>query len=183
MRRSAKPPRRRSAAKARARGTRAPTYDDLLEIVNLIQSASQFSEFRLCSGDIEVEVRRSKTASAPAPPALPGDPVGGEMTLEPAPAALRVPHSHSDAEALPAGTMLVRAPMVGTFYRAPEPGAPPFVTPGARVSPDTILCIIEVMKLMNSIQAGCSGVVTHVLVENGEPVEYGQPLVAIRPNT
>jgi len=76
---------------------------------------------------------------------------------------------------------VVRAPMVGTFYRAPAPGAAPFVEPGARVEPDTIVCIIEVMKLMNSIPAGVSGVVTQVLAENAQPVEYGQPLLAIDP--
>jgi len=70
--------------------------------------------------------------------------------------------------------------MVGTFYRSPEPGAPPFVEPGSRVEPATIVCIIEVMKLMNSVAAGVSGVVTHVFVENAQMVEHGQPLVAIR---
>ena len=110
------------------------------------------------------------------------DPVGGEVSLEPAPAALRVPHAHAETAELPAGLVLVRAPMVGTFYRSPEPGAPPFVEPGTRVEADTTVCIIEVMKLMNSIPAGCTGVVTHVLVESAEPVEYGQPLLAIDPN-
>jgi acetyl-CoA carboxylase biotin carboxyl carrier protein len=132
-----------------------------------------------------VEIRRADGAPMPAarPPAArpPGDPVGGEVTFEPAPAALRVPHGHPDAEKLPPGTALVRAPMVGTFYRAPAPGAPPFVEPGSRVSPDSIVCIIEVMKLLNSISAGVAGVVTHVLVDNAEPVEYGQPLIAIEP--
>jgi acetyl-CoA carboxylase biotin carboxyl carrier protein len=71
--------------------------------------------------------------------------------------------------------------MVGTFYRAPEPGAKPFVEVGTRVKADSIVCIIEVMKLMNSIAAGVDGVVTHVLVENAALVEPGQPLVAIRP--
>jgi acetyl-CoA carboxylase biotin carboxyl carrier protein len=71
--------------------------------------------------------------------------------------------------------------MVGTFYRSPEPGAPPFVEPGSRVEADTILCIIEVMKLMNSVTAGVAGVVAHVFVENAQMVEYGQPLIAIRP--
>ena len=69
--------------------------------------------------------------------------------------------------------------MVGTFYRAPEPGAPPFVDTGHSVSADTIVCIIEVMKLMNSIPAGGSGVVTQILVGDGEPVEYGQVLMVI----
>jgi len=164
---------------------RAPTYADLVEIVELLRSASQFSEFRLRSGEIEVEFRRANgNAIAPRPAGSdrPGDPVGGELSLEPTPAALRVPHAHVGAEELAPELKLVRAPTVGTFYRAPEPGAPPFVEPGSRVAADTTVCIIEVMKLLTSIPAGCAGVVTHVLVGNAEPVEHGQPLIAIDPN-
>ena len=145
--------------KMKGRRARDLTYDDLLQIVHLIQSSSRFSEFRLRAGEIEVEIRRANGAPAPAASALDRRP--GE---------------------LPAGTVAVRAPMVGTFYRAPEPGAAPFVEPGQRVAADTTVCIIEVMKLMNSIPAGCAGVVTHVLVKDAEPVEYGQPLIAIRPD-
>jgi acetyl-CoA carboxylase biotin carboxyl carrier protein len=176
-------PSRKRAAKAPRAAERAPTYQDLVQIVNLIRSASQFSEFRLRSGGIEIEMRRVNGAAPPrpAPQEHRSDPVGGEVSLEPAPAALRVPHAHAEADKLPPGLVLVRSPMVGTLYRAPEPGAPPFVEPGSRVEPDTTLCIIEVMKLMNSIAAGCAGVVTHVLVNNAEPVEYGQPLIAIDP--
>jgi acetyl-CoA carboxylase biotin carboxyl carrier protein len=178
-------PKRRRAARTRAAAARVPTYEDLVQIVELVRSASQFSEFRLRSGDIEVEMRRTNGAAGPAlPPAAArpaGEPVGGEVTLEPERAALHVPHAHADAAQLPPGLELVRAPMVGTFYRAPEPGAPPFVEPGTRVEADTIVGIIEVMKLMNSIPAGCAGVVTNVLVGNAEPVEYGQPLIAIDP--
>jgi acetyl-CoA carboxylase biotin carboxyl carrier protein len=76
---------------------------------------------------------------------------------------------------------LVKSPMVGTFYRAPEPGAPPFIDIGHEVTADTIVCIIEVMKLMNSIPAGASGVVTQIPVADGEPVEYGQVLMTIEP--
>jgi acetyl-CoA carboxylase biotin carboxyl carrier protein len=174
---------RRRAPRTRAAAGRTPTYADLVEIVELVRSASRFSEFRLRSGDIEVELRRVNGAAGPAPaaPPRPSEPVGGEVTLEPERAALHVPHAHADAAELPPGLELVRAPMVGTFYRAPEPGAPPFVEPGARVAPETVVGIIEVMKLMTSIAAGCAGVVTHVLVGNAEPVEFGQPLVAIDP--
>ena len=70
--------------------------------------------------------------------------------------------------------------MVGTFYRSPEPGAPPFVEPGTRVEPATIVCIIEVMKLMNSVAAGASGVVTQVFADNAQMVEHGQALIAIK---
>ena len=165
--RPASSPRRRAAKTPRA-AERAPSYQDLVQIVNLIRSASQFSEFRLRSGEIEIEVKRvnGATALGPAAPERRSDPVGGEVSLEPEPAALRVPHAHTEAGKLPPGLALVRAPMVGTLYRAPEPGAPPFVAPGTRVEADTTVCIIEVMKLMNSIPAGCAGVVTHVLVEN-----------------
>jgi acetyl-CoA carboxylase biotin carboxyl carrier protein len=71
--------------------------------------------------------------------------------------------------------------MVGTFYRASEPGAGPFVEVGASVAPDTPVCIIEVMKLMNSIVAQCRGTVAEILVGDGEAVEYGQPLIVITP--
>ncbi|MFZ5509542.1 MAG: acetyl-CoA carboxylase biotin carboxyl carrier protein, partial [Pseudomonadota bacterium] len=94
----------------------------------------------------------------------------------PAPAPAR------PAPVVPEGMVVVEAPMVGTFYRAPEPGAKPFVEVGQRVAPDTVVCIIEVMKLMNSIAARHAGVVAQILVNDGDPVEFGQPLVVIDPN-
>jgi acetyl-CoA carboxylase biotin carboxyl carrier protein len=183
------PTRRRSAKPAPARPARAPagertpraaalTYPDLLAIVRLIESGSRFSEFRLRSGDIEVEVHRGngqfpaeRRESGPASnDASAAAPAGG-----PAKKGAR-PHAQ-----VPAGAHVIRSPMVGTFYRSPEPGAKPFVEVGSRVERDTIVCIIEVMKLMNSVPAGVSGVVTHVLADNAHMVEYGQPLIAIEP--
>ncbi|MBI1942115.1 MAG: acetyl-CoA carboxylase biotin carboxyl carrier protein [Betaproteobacteria bacterium] len=177
------PASRRRPARAPRAAARAPTSRDLVQIVELVRSAAQFSEFRLRSGGIEVEMKRMNGAPAAraAAPERRSDPVGGEVSLEPASAALRVPHARAATDDLPAGLALVRAPMVGTFYCAPEPGAPPFVEPGTRVEADTTVCVIEVMKLMNSIPAGCAGVVRRVLVDNAEPVEYGQPLIAIEP--
>ena len=166
---------RRRAANVPAESPRAPTYDDLLAIVRLIESGSRFSEFRLRSGDIEVEIRRANGAAASAvPPAAAAANAAATAAVKPARAEPLDP---------PPGTRVVRSPMVGTFYSASEPGAPPFVEPGSRVAPDTLVCIIEVMKLMNSVTAGISGVVTHVFVENAQMVEYGQPLIAIRPET
>ena len=75
----------------------------------------------------------------------------------------------------------IEAPMLGTFYRAPAPGAPPFVDVGSTVEPDTIVCIIEVMKMMNSVHAGVAGTIAEVCVENGEPVEYGARLFRVEP--
>ena len=182
MKKARTPPRRKSTASAPAGSARPPvrghapaaadlTYADILAIVRLIESGSRFSEFRLKSGGIEVEIRRANGVAIAdaAPPAA----TAAAPAAEPAPAI--------SGMTLPANAHVIRAPMVGTFYRAPEPGAPPFVEVGARVEPDTIVAIIEVMKLMNSVTAGVKGVVTHVLAENAQMVEYGQALVAIRP--
>jgi acetyl-CoA carboxylase biotin carboxyl carrier protein len=76
--------------------------------------------------------------------------------------------------------VLIKAPMVGTFYAAPKPGQPDFVTVGAKVKPDTVMCIVEVMKLMNTLEAGVEGTVTSILVSNEQAVQYGQPLMIIK---
>ena len=171
-------PSRKSTPKAKARPGRAPTYDDLLAIARLVESGSRFSEFRLRSGDIEIEVKRANGAVVPVEAATqPGAPAPATSS----PIAAAAAGSRTKIPDFPAGTRVITSPMVGTFYRAPEPGAAPFVEEGARVKPDTVVCIIEVMKLMNSVTAGVAGVVTHVLVENAHMVEFGQPLVAIRP--
>jgi acetyl-CoA carboxylase biotin carboxyl carrier protein len=161
------------ATAAPAPGPRAPTYDDLLAIARLVEAGSRFTEFRLRSGDIEVEVKRSAPA-APASPAAASAAAPAAAPSATAPTAAALPD-------LPAGTVLVRSPMAGTAYRASAPSAPPFVEPGDRVEPDTIVCIVEVMKLMNSVTADVAGVVTHVLFANAQSVEPGQALVAIRP--
>ena len=79
--------------------------------------------------------------------------------------------------------MAVAAPMLGTFYRTPSPGEKPFVEQGDKVSPDDTVCLVEVMKLFNSVKAGMAGTVEQILVENGTLVEYGQPLILIRKET
>ena len=143
------------------------TYEDVLRIVELVKS-TRFSEFRLKVGGIEVHLRRKNGAAADGP-ALPGAAI--------APAA-----REAGERAFPPGAVLVRAPMVGTFYRAPAPQAAAFVEVGAHVEPGATLCIIEVMKLMNSIAAEGRGVVAEILVENGARVEYGQVLMVIGPD-
>lgn len=144
------------------------TYEDLLQIVELLKSSPQFSEFHLKAGDMEVNLRRRTNAHAATVP--------GESQEPPRPARQDAPTG------FPEGTAVVRSPMVGTFYRAPGPGAPPFVEVGQRVEPETTVCIIEVMKLMSSIPAGAKGVVREILVGDAEPVEYGQPLIVILPD-
>jgi acetyl-CoA carboxylase biotin carboxyl carrier protein len=98
----------------------------------------------------------------------------------PAPAPHHAPAAASAAD-WPAESVVVRAPMMGTFYRSPAPGAPPFVSIGQAVEAGTTVCIIEVMKLMNSIPAGVSGVVTHVLAEDTQSVEADAALVVVDP--
>jgi len=149
---------------------RTLTYDDLVQLVELIKSASHFSEFRLKSGDIEVSLKRRVEGRAPAAAAT--------SSSVPAVAA---PAPSRETRELPAGLHAVRAPMVGTFYRAPAPDAPPFVEPGQAVEADSIVGIVEVMKLMNSIEAGVPGVVREILVANASGVEYGEALVLIEP--
>lgn len=153
------------------------SYEDVLRIVELVKS-TQFSEFRLKVGEIEVHLRRpSGTAACDVLPsaAAPAHAAGSAY-------AAPAPGSPAAGRELAPGTVGVRSPMVGTFYRASSPGAAPFVEVGQRVAPDTTVCIIEVMKLMNTISAGVAGVVTEVLVANGASVEYDQILVAIRPD-
>jgi acetyl-CoA carboxylase biotin carboxyl carrier protein len=164
------------------------TYDDLLRIVELIKSSEQFSEFRLKIGEIEIELRRRQGAGASrivapaeaAPVAMLSTSPSAESK-----ASDLIPAHDLTARVAPIWapeSIVIRAPMVGTFYRAPEPGAPPFVKIGQVVEPDTIVCIIELMKLMNSIRAGARGVVAQVLADDGATVETSAPLFVLDPD-
>ena len=153
------------------------TYDDLLRIVELIKATEHFSEFRLKVGDIEVELRHRKSAtSKPA-----SCPVTKEV-IEPPVAGSAERVTPTAPPTWPDGSVVIRSPMVGTFYRAPAPGAPPFVDVDQAVKPDTVVGIIEVMKLMNSITAGVRGTVAQILVGDATQVEAGQPIIVIKPN-
>lgn len=157
------------------------SYEDLLCILQLVESSSQFSEFHLEYGDIQIGLR--KHSAGPSVSIQPA--AASARSIEPAPRADPAPLAalrQTAAPAMPEGAVIVKSPMVGTFYSAPEPGAKPFVEVGQRVAPDTVVCIIEVMKLMNSIAAGNAAVVTQILVNDGEAVEFGQPLIVIEPN-
>jgi acetyl-CoA carboxylase biotin carboxyl carrier protein len=153
------------------------TYDDLLRIVELIKSTEHFSEFRLKVGDIELELRHRKSG-APTP-------VSSAVTAgasAPSAATLVGRVLPAAPAEWPEGSVVIRSPMVGTFYRASAPGAPPFVEVGRAVKPDTILGIIEVMKLMNSINADVHGTVAQILVGDAALVEAGQALIVIQPS-
>ncbi len=163
------------------------SYQEITQIVELLRFSSQFSEFRLKNGDLEIEVRRG-TPDAQVQPvrALPVQPAAKPEPAADTPAA-PPPAAQEPATATPGkrsyaeNAVLVKAPMVGTFYAAPEPGAAPFVQRGQAVRAGDSLCIIEVMKLMNTIQAECDGVVADIVVKDGMAVEYGQLLMVVEP--
>ena len=134
------------------------------------------SELTLETGEYKLTLRRglgAAPAAAPVPYAA--------VPPAPAPAPVEQPAAQQAPEPAPSERLVdVVAPIVGTFYAAPSPDAPPFVRVGERVKPGTVLCIIEAMKLMNEIKAEVSGTVEKIYVENAQPVEYGQPLFGIR---
>ncbi|MCJ7839015.1 MAG: acetyl-CoA carboxylase biotin carboxyl carrier protein [Burkholderiales bacterium] len=140
----------------------------LKKLIDLVQE-SGISELEVTEGEEKVKIVKSGAMgiayAAPAPVQTAAAP------LAPAPVAVAAP------EEVPGH--LVKSPMVGTFYRCPSPGAKPFVEVGDTVKSGDTICIIEAMKLLNEIECDKDGVVKAILVENGQPVEYGEPLVAI----
>jgi acetyl-CoA carboxylase biotin carboxyl carrier protein len=135
--------------------------DDVREILRLIDE-SELDEIRIETDGLSLHVLRGDKAP-PSEPAPPADVPSGDG------------HEHAD------DASTIASPMLGTFYRAPAPGAPPFVEVGTRVEPDTIVCIIEVMKMMNSIPAGVAGTIVEIHAENAQLVEYAQPLFRVEP--
>ena len=142
----------------------------LKKLIDLVQE-SGIGELEITEGEERVRISRAGTGTpvvmaAPAPMAM--------MS----PGAAAAPAAAPEAPPAPAGHTL-KSPMVGTFYRSPSPGAPSFVEVGQVVSKGQTLCIIEAMKLLNEIESDAAGTIKAILVENGQPVEYGQPLFVI----
>ncbi len=164
---------------------------NLKEIKELVEFliAKDIAEFELERGDVKVRIRRGNEAGAShdthfipvaaAPPPAMTYPAAAPAAA-PVPAAPAVP-APAPREAVEEGLHEIKSPIVGTFYEAPSPGAPPFVKPGDEVTVGQVLCIIEAMKLMNEIEADVAGQIVKRLVANGQPVEYGQGLFLIRP--
>jgi acetyl-CoA carboxylase biotin carboxyl carrier protein len=149
------------------------TDDDVREILRIIDE-SQLDELRIEMEGFQLHVRRggAPAAAAEAPPARPPEPAPEAREAEPAPPA---------PAASPNGAATIEAPMLGTFYRASAPGEQPFVDVGSTVGEDTVVCLIEVMKMMNSIKAGMAGTVVEVCADNAQLVEYGEPLFRVDP--
>ncbi|WP_234186728.1 acetyl-CoA carboxylase biotin carboxyl carrier protein [Shinella sp. NM-101] len=153
--------------------------EELAAVIRLLKDAD-FSEFNYSRGDTVLQVRRGEPAGTPPFAALAASAAAPAVpSAAPAPAARG---SSKPAVAPPDDAdkgSRVRAPLLGTFYSAPKPGEPSFVKPGDRVEADTVVCIIEVMKLMNSVTAGVAGIVAAVHVRDGALVEFDQPLFTI----
>jgi acetyl-CoA carboxylase biotin carboxyl carrier protein len=155
---------------------------DVRKIRRLVELMKEhdLSEMDLQQGEMRVQLRRreppigpvadaaSVVAVAPPPP-----------VAQPAAEVAKPAEAKSDGASGSEHVTVVRSPMVGTFYAAPDPDSPPYVKVGDHVGPDTTVCIVEAMKVFNQIPAEISGKVVSVLVENGEPVEYGQPVLKV----
>jgi acetyl-CoA carboxylase biotin carboxyl carrier protein len=152
---------------------------DLRKLKTLIDlvAESGIAEIEVTEGEDKVRIVKHNPVAAPAP--MPA-PAPATVYAAPAPTAAGSATAAAPAPAPeePKGHV-VKSPMVGTFYRAPSPGAKPFVELGQAVKPGDTLCIIEAMKLLNEIEAEVAGTVKEILVENGQAVEYGQPLFVI----
>lgn len=168
--------------------------DDIKEIVNAVAVAG-IEEFSLEIGDLKVRLRRNAAAPVSAAATSAGSAATTSASITAATAAPPASRSAAAAPDAPLasvagaprpeapGLVAVTAPLIGTFYRAPSPGAPPFVEVGSHVEPDDTVCIVEVMKLMNAVRAGCRGRVVEICAENGALVEYGQTLMRIDPGS
>jgi acetyl-CoA carboxylase biotin carboxyl carrier protein len=155
---------------------------ELKELIEFLIE-KDIAEFELERGDVKVKIRRG---AEPSPVPLPDS---RYIAVHPAPGDAGVHAGHAPgkvdltAAAVPEpeeGLHIVKSPIVGTFYESPSPGSPPFVKDGDRVEVGQVLCIVEAMKLMNEIECDVAGVLVKRLVDNGQPIEYGHELFAVR---
>jgi acetyl-CoA carboxylase biotin carboxyl carrier protein len=160
---------------------------ELKELILFLKEEG-ITEFELERGDVKVRVKRGSDSSAGALPdtryfavhAAPPSTAGATMVPAAAPAAVPAAAPPKAKEEAEEDLHMVRSPIVGTFYESPSPGAPPFVKPGDSIAMGQVLCIVEAMKLMNEIESDAAGELVKRLVSNGQPIEYGQELFAIR---
>lgn len=150
---------------------------DIKAIIDLMKKNS-VSEFELEKQDFKIRLKRGMGGNV-----IQSEDGGQQMiAYAPMPAALPSPATSTAAPVAAASNEAdIKSPMIGTFYRTPSPDAAAYVDVGSEVGPDTVVCIIEAMKVMNEIKAEAKGVITQILVESAKPVEFGQPLFKIRP--
>jgi len=149
----------------------SPDVFDMRKVRKLIELMKEhdLTEIDLKQADSAVRIKRG------------GEVISYSAPVAPPPAAPAAPPAASSESAEDARMVVVKSPMVGTFYQASSPESPPFVKVGDRIGPEKTVCIVEAMKVFNEIPAGVSGQVVAVLVENGAPVEFGQPLIKVDP--
>lgn len=165
------------------------THDDVQRILKLVDEAEHVDELDLVYGDLQLHVRRHGASDRPlastaaAAPAAAVASAAAAPAAPPAssPAAASVGKAKPAATPVPEGMVTIRAPMLGTFYRAPAPGEKPFVEVGQQVKASDTVCLIEVMKLFNSINAGVDGTIAQIVADNAALVEYNQVLIVIEP--
>ena len=147
-------------------------YKEIIKIIDLLEERN-LSEFELEIEDLKIKISRAsqKTNSQEITPAVPLPAVAGNSEIPP----------QIESAGEEKGLHFITSPMVGTFYRSPDPSSPPFVEKGENVAKNQTLCIIEAMKLMNEIKSEVKGKVVEILVENGSPVEFGQTLFLVEP--
>jgi len=150
---------------------------DIKAIIDLMKKNS-ITEFELERQDSKIRLKRGLNGGAAV-----------NQPEEPLPALPAISQQSSAASSIASGPsqsasgeIEIKSPMIGTFYRSPSPEAAPYIEVGAEVGAETAVCIIEAMKVMNEIKSEVKGIITQVLIENGKPVEFGQPLFKVRPN-
>jgi len=152
------------------------------QIIDLIRR-SELTEFAIEEKDFKLKICREGTGAVAAPVVLPPQGLLAPSVSLPAGAASAVPAAPTPVAAAPVeeeNVTYIKSPMVGTFYHASSPDSAPFVEEGSKVTETSVVCIIEAMKIMNEIQAETKGTIVEALVENGQPVEYGQPLFKVK---
>lgn len=169
------------------------TYKEIQDLIKLI-NRSDLSEFRMKDGDFELTIRTTdyiKNRTAAAAPQIVSMPAPTPVPVQAAPAPAAAPAPTVPAETLPASNeapaediskyLEIKSPMVGTFYRSASPDKPPYVKVGDTVDKESVVCIVEAMKLFNEIESEVSGKIVKVLVEDAQPVEYDQVLFLVEP--
>ncbi len=158
------------------------SHTDVRRILEILDSAEHLESLDVTVGEFELHARKPGAAAALRERATQAAPA--RAAASPAPAAAAAPTLEAEAEAMaqvPAGLVAVRAPMVGTFYIRPSPDQPPFVAVGGAVQAGETVCLVEVMKMFNSVKAEVSGTVERIVVANGKPVQHDQIVMLIKP--
>jgi acetyl-CoA carboxylase biotin carboxyl carrier protein len=176
--------RNRTRAESNDQPGASVNMDELRELIALLHD-NGLAELELERNNFRVRLRREGAFASAAYPVESSAPPHASKSAASATAPVASSPAHPGAQAETAASedqdlQIIPSPIVGTFYRSPSPNADPFVKIGSNVAPETVVCIIEAMKLMNEIQAEMTGEVAKIYVENGQPVEYGQPLFGIK---